>query len=96
MPAAPSLLDALGDLDNLARLSARAWGERSRLGSALLQGVAQVRKAVAPAALAQAAQVVDPKADLMRIFAAAEAAGLSWPDLADALNHYHERHFGRG
>lgn len=30
----------------------------------------------------------------MEILALAEDAGLSWPDMADALNHFHERRPG--
>ncbi len=53
-------------------------------------GSTEAGRRLAAAALRQEAAAFDPKSDLRRIFAAAEAAGLSWPDLADALNSYHE------
>lgn len=84
------LLDTLVRLDNLARLGARVLGTRSDCGRALQQATDDLRRDLAPLALhEQAAQPFDPKTDLMRVFAAAEAAGLSWPDMRDALNHYH-------
>lgn len=85
------LLDALLELDGVARTGARALGERSRLGRQLLEEVTRLRRILAPAALHQAAEgSFDPRADMRRIFRAAEDAGLSWPDLAEALNTYRE------
>lgn len=85
------LLEALLELDVAARVGARTLGEHSHMGSQLPDAVARVRRLVAPAALSEAAARPDPKTDLARIFAAAEQSGLSWPDLADALNNYRER-----
>lgn len=86
------LLDALLELDTVARVGARTLGEHSHMGSQLLDAVTRVRRLVAPAALSEAAARPDPKTDLARIFAAAEQSGLTWPDLADALNRYRELH----
>lgn len=84
------LLDTLLHLDNLARIGARALGTRSARGCELQQAAADLRRDLAPLALHQVAEQPDPKTDLMRIFAAAEAAGLTWPDMRDALNEYHQ------
>lgn len=89
------LLDALMDLDNAARVGARVLGTASGVGRQLQAAAAAVRRELAVRALAEEAAAFDPKTDLKRIFAAAEAAGLSWPDLADALNSYHEMKGGR-
>lgn len=85
-----TLLDALMELEIVARTGARALGERSRLGRQLAQAVADARRVIAPMALRQVAEEYDPKIDLARIFATAELAGLGWPDMRDALNHYRE------
>ncbi len=85
------LLDTLMLVDNLARIGARVLGTRSDSGRALQAAAADLRRDVAAHALAeQADQDFDPKTDLKRIFAAAVDAGLSWPDLRDALNDYHQ------
>ncbi|CUW41114.1 conserved protein of unknown function [Magnetospirillum sp. XM-1] len=84
------LLDTLLRLDNLARIGARALGARSACGRELQQAAADLRRDLAPLALHQEAEQPDPKTDLMRVLAAAEDAGLSWPDIRDALNRYHE------
>lgn len=89
-----ALLDALLELESVARTGARALGERSRLGRELLLAVAAARRVIAPMALRQVAEEFDPRIDLARIFAAAEQAGLSWPDMAETLNHYRELHPG--
>ncbi len=89
------LLDALVDLDNAARVGARVLGTASGVGRQLQQAAAVVRRELASRALAEQALAFDPKTDLMRIFAAAEAAGLTWPDIRDALNDYHEQALGR-
>lgn len=89
------LLEALVQLDNAARVGARVLGTRSTTGQVLQQAVAELRQVVAPAALHELALDFDPKVDLMRVFSAAEAAGLSWPDLMDALNRYHELQPGK-
>ena len=88
------LLDALLRFDCAARKGARVLGNSSA-GRELKAAAAELRRAVGAAALHEAAVDPDPQDDLQRIFAAAEASGLSWPDLADALNHFHERNFGR-
>lgn len=85
------LLDALVALDNAARVGARVLGTTSGAGQQLQQAAATVRRELAPRALAEEAASFDPKTDLKRIFAAAEAAGLAWPDLAEALNTYHQQ-----
>lgn len=84
------LIEALLELETVARIGARTLGENSHMGSQLLDAVARVRRVVAPAALHQLATVYDPKIDLATIFVAAELAGLSWPDMRDALNRYNE------
>lgn len=83
------LLDALITLDTLARTAARAVGTQSHLGHQLRDAADTLRSQIAARALAEEAATFDPKTDLMRIFAAAEVAGLSWPDMRDALNDYH-------
>ena len=84
------LLDALIAVDNLVRIATRLIGLNS-LGGRALQGAAgDLRREVAIRALAEEADQFDPKTDLKRIFAAAEAAGLTWPDLREALNTYRE------
>ena len=88
------LLDTLMRVDNLARIGVRVLGARSESGRALQQAAADLRRDLAPLALHQQAEQPDPKADLKRIFAAAEAAGLSWPDMREALNTYHESNPG--
>jgi hypothetical protein len=90
-----ALLDALVQLDNAARVGARVLGTHSAAGRELQQVVADLRREVAPVALHHVADSFDPKTDLMRVFAAAEAAGLDWPDMRDALNDYHEQHAGK-
>jgi hypothetical protein len=87
------LLDILLQLDTVARIGAGLLG-RTRSGRQLQQIAADLRRTLAPLALRQAAEQPDPKTDLMRIFAAAEAAGLTWPDMRDALNEYHQRNPG--
>lgn len=87
------LLDTLLQLDTVARIGAGLLG-RTRAGRQLQQIAADLRRHLAPLALHQAAEQPDPKTDLMRIFAAAEAAGLTWPDMRDALNEYHQRNPG--
>ncbi|BAE50552.1 hypothetical protein [Paramagnetospirillum magneticum] len=84
------LLDVLMRVDNLARIGARVLGTRSDSGRAFQQAAADLRSVLAPLALHQAAEQPDPKIDLMRVLAAAEDSGLSWPDIRDALNRYHE------
>lgn len=84
------LLDTLLEIDTLARIGARVLGTRSDSGREFQRAVAALRRALAPLALHQVAEQPDPKTDLKQIFAAAEAAGLSWPDMRDALNTYHE------
>jgi len=84
------LLDALVDLDNAARIGARVLGLTSSAGRQLQQAAATVRRELAVRALADEAACFDPAINLKHIFAAAEAAGLSWPDLRDALNQYRE------
>jgi hypothetical protein len=90
-----SLLDALVDLDNAARVGARVLGTASGVGRQLQQAAAVIRRELATRALAEQASAFDPKTDLKRVFAAAEAAGLTWPDMRDALNDYHESQPGR-
>jgi hypothetical protein len=85
----PRLLDALMDLDNAARVGARVLGAGSAAGRELFEAIATVRRQIAARALAEEARAFDPKTDLKRIFAAAEAAGLSWPDMVEAMNTYH-------
>lgn len=86
------LLDALVELDNAARVGARVLGLSSTAGRQLQETAATVRRELALRALAeQASQPFDPRTDLKRIFAAAEAAGLTWPDMRDALNDYHQQ-----
>lgn len=89
------LLDALIDLDNAARVGARALGSTSYVGRQLKEAVATVRHELAVRALAEeAARPFDPKTDLKRILAAASAAGLEWPDMVEALNTYHAQNPG--
>jgi hypothetical protein len=83
------LLDALLLVDALARTAARAVGTQSHLGRHLRAATADLRRQLATHAMAEEAATFDPKTDLKRIFSAAEAAGLSWPDMRDALNDYH-------
>ena len=85
------LLDILMRVDNLARLGVQGLGTRSDNGRALRAAAADLRRELGARALAETAAHFDPKTDLMDVLAAAEAAGLSWPDMADALNRYHER-----
>jgi len=90
------LLDSVLRLDAAARMAEKVIGTRSDRGRELHAALTQLRRDLAPAVLHQiaAAGAFDPKTDLMEILALAEVAGLSWPDLAHALNHYHERHPG--
>jgi hypothetical protein len=88
------LLDALLQFDCAARRGARVLGNSSA-GRELRAATADLRRALGAAALHEAAAEADPRHDLQRIFAAAEAAGLSRPDMADALNHFHELKLGR-
>lgn len=87
----PRLLDALIRIDSAARVAARVLGHSSS-GRELIAAAKDIRSAVAAAALHELAERPDPKTDLQKIFSAAEAAGLSWPDLMDALNTYNETH----
>lgn len=90
------LLDALMQLDNAARVGARVLAPGSAVARELTSAVATVRRELAVRVLAEeAGRPFDPKTDLKRIFAAAEAAGLCWPDLAEALNTYHQQNPGR-
>lgn len=92
---ASGLLDALVRLDNATRVGARVLAPGSAVARELMAAVAQIRREIAARALADLArQPFDPKADLMAIFRAAEAAGLAWPDLAEALNTYHQQNPG--
>ena len=83
-------------LDNAARIAGRVIGTRSECGRELHAALTGLRRDLAPVALHQlaAAPAFDPKSDLMDVLALAEAAGLTWPDLVQALNHFHERHSG--
>lgn len=83
------LLDALMRLDNAARLGARVLAPASPVAREFTAAVTEIRRELAVRAVAHEAAHFDPKTDLKRIFAAAEAAGLAWPDLAEALNTYH-------
>jgi hypothetical protein len=84
------LLDALIRIDSATRVASRVLGRTSSAGRELQAAVRDIRAAVAAAALHELAERPDPKADLKQIFRACEAAGLSWPDLMDALNTYQE------
>ena len=88
------LLDALLLVDNLARAGVRLLGVQSSRGREFRDAAGDLRREVAARALAEEAAQFDPKTDLKRIFAAAEAAGLTWPDMRDALNDYREHHPG--
>ena len=87
-------------VDSLLRLdtAARRIGTRSPSGQALHDALAQLRRDLAPVALRQLVEErrYDPKADLMEILGLAEDAGLAWPDMRDAINHFHERRPGVG
>ncbi len=94
VPAVP--IAALLTLDICGRTAVRCLGTRSRHGRELAAALSDVRRQVAPLILAAyAADPTDPKRDFMAILAAAATAGLSWPDMVDALNHFHERDMGR-
>lgn len=85
------LLDAYLGFD----IALRAY--LGRLGASeparrLARAATDLRRDIAVRALNEEAADFDPRTDLARIFAAAEAAGLSWPDMAEALNTYHQRH----
>ena len=85
------MVESLVRLDAAARIATRVLGDRSDCGRALKSALTDLRRDLAPLALHQmAAERFDPNADLRQIFTLAEEAGLSWPDLADALNHYRE------
>ena len=88
-----SLLDSLVQLDTAARIGSDALG-KTKSWRQLRAAARDLRRVLAPLALHQQAETFDSKADLKRIFAAAEAAGLSWQDLRDALNTYHEHNTG--
>lgn len=85
-------IDALLTLDICGRTAVRCLGTRSARGQEMAAAVADVRRVVAPLVLAAYADhPTDPKRDFMAILAAAAEAGLSWPDMVDCLNHFHER-----
>ncbi|MDA8232832.1 MAG: hypothetical protein M0006_15990 [Magnetospirillum sp.] len=85
-------IDALLTLDICGRTAVRCLGTQSRHGRELASALSDVRRQVAPLVLADyAVQPTDAKRQFMAVLAAAAAAGLSWPDMVDALNHFHER-----
>ena len=84
------LLNSLLLVETCIQVAVRHLGARSTAGQRLQSALRALRRDVGGRALHDLATEFDPKADFQAILRAAEAAGLSWPDMADALNHYNE------
>lgn len=85
-------IDSLLVVDNCVRRAVQRLGERTAAAQHLKAAMRNLHRDVGGRALHDQSVHFDPKADLQAVFRAAEAAGLSWQDMADALNHYNEIH----
>jgi hypothetical protein len=85
-----SLLATFLDADT----ALRAWTNRAGTSEAarkLSKAIADLRRATAAHALADAAATPDTKADFAQLVEIAAASGLSWHDMAAIINRAGER-----
>ena len=83
-------IDSLLAVDSCVRKAVQRLGERTAAAQHLKGAMRNLHRDVGGRALHDLSVTFDPKTELKEVFRAAEAAGLSWQDMVDALNHYHE------
>ena len=86
----PRSIDSLLAVDACVRKAVQRLGERTAAAQHLKGAMRNLHRDVGGRALHDLSTQFDSKADLQEIFRLAEIAGLSWQDMADALNNYNE------